>query len=375
MKQRTIAVGVVALLAAGLAWYVFLSGGSQDPQQRFGGAMRPTGVGAVAVSREPIADRVEALGTAQANESVIITANLTDTIRRVNFEDGDFVKTGTVLVELISAEEEAQLAEARASLDEARRQLKRQRDLGERGIASVSAVDEARAAEATTEARLNTVMARLQDRLIRAPFSGVLGFRQVSPGTLVTPGTPITTLDDTGKIKLDFTIPESKLFLIKKGGTVLAKAAGASGRTFQGQVVAVDSRVDPVTRAVTVRALIDNADGALLPGMLLNVEAQTSQRQALVVPEKSIVQLVGDSFVYVVEEGRAKRRPVTLGRREFGSVEIVSGLEPGELVIHEGVIRLRDGLEVTVEGALAGQDRGAGAPREGGPGSQQGAKP
>ncbi len=375
MKQRTIAVGVAVLLSAGLAWYVFLSGGAEDPQQRFGGAGRATAVGAVAVSREPIADRVEALGTAQANESVTITANLTDTVRRVNFDDGDYVKTGTVLVELINAEEEAQLAEARASLDEAQRQLKRQRDLGERGIASVSAVDEARAAEATAQARLNTVMARLQDRLIRAPFSGVLGFRQVSPGTLVTPGTPVTTLDDTAKIKLDFTIPESKLFLMKKGGTVLASAAGASGRTFQGEVVAIDSRVDPVTRAATVRALIDNADGALLPGMLLNVEAQASERQALVVPEKSIVQLVGDSFVYVIEEGRAQRRPVSLGRREFGSVEIVSGLEPGELVIHEGVIRLREGMAVTVEGALAGQDRRPGAQGGPGTGSTQGVEP
>lgn len=352
MAQRTITVLVVIALVAALAWYVFLSGGD-EPERQLGGSSRPTSVGAVAVSLEPIADSVEALGTAQANESVTVTANLTDTVRRVNFSDGAYVKTNTVLVEMTNAEEEAQLAEARANLDDARRQLKRQQDLGERGIASASEVDEAIAAEAGAAARLNTVVARLEDRLIRAPFSGVLGFRQVSPGTLVTPGTPITTLDDTSTIKLDFTVPEASLALIKLGSTVSARAAGAGGREFQGQVANVGSRVDPVTRAATVRALIDNKDGALRPGMLLNVSVQSRERQALVVPEKSILQLVGQSFVYVATEGQAIRRPVVLGRRAFGSVEVVDGLEPGELVIHEGVIRLRDGLAVTVEGELA----------------------
>ena len=138
-----------------------------------------------------------------------------------------------------------------------------------------------------------------------------------------------------------------------------ARAAGVPGRSFQGLVAAVGSRVDPVTRAVTVRALIDNEDGALLPGMLLSVQVQARERQALVVPEKSIVQSVGDSFVFVAEDGKASRRPVVLGRRAFGSVEVVEGLEPGELVIHEGVIRLRDGIPIAVQGALAtpGQDK------------------
>jgi membrane fusion protein (multidrug efflux system) len=352
MGQRTIVTAVVVLLLGALGWYVFLSS-PPGPQRQFGGAGRPTAVGAVAVSLEPIADRVEALGTAQANESVTITANLTDTVRRVNFSDGDYVKVNTVLVEMTNAEEEAQLAEARANLDDARRNLKRQQDLGERGIASASAVDGAITAEAGAEARLNTVVARLQDRLIRAPFTGVLGFREVSPGTLVTPGTSITTLDDTSKIKLDFTIPEASLSLVHRGSTVNARAAGAAGREFQGEVTALGSRVDPVTRAVTVRAIIDNEDGALLPGMLLNVHVQSRERQALMIPEKSIVQLVGESFVCVAVTGQAIRRGVELGRREFGSVEVVAGLEPGELVIHEGVVRLRDGLAIAVESELA----------------------
>ncbi len=352
MAQRTIATVVAVVLLGVLGWYVFLSS-TPGPQREFGGPGRPTPVGAVAVSLEPIADRVEALGTAQANESVTLTANLTDTVRRVNFSDGDYVKANTVLVELTNAEEEAQLAEARASLEDARRNLRRQQDLGARGIVSASVLDEAIAAEAGAEARLNTVLARLEDRLIRAPFNGVLGFRQVSPGTLVTPGTPITTLDDTSKIKLDFTIPEASLSLVRQGNVVNARAAGAGGREFQGNVATVGSRVDPVTRAVTVRAIIDNEDGSLLPGMLLNVRVQARERQALMIPEKSIVQLVGESFVFVAAEGRATRRPVVLGRREFGSVEVIEGLQPGELVIHEGVVRLRDGLPVAVEGELA----------------------
>ena len=356
---RTVGVILgVALLVAAAYWFwpEDDSGPARGGPPGMGGGSRAMTVGASPATLETVTDRVEALGTTQANESVILTANLTDTVRRVNFDDGDFVKANTVLVELTNAEEEAQLAEARANLDDATRQLKRMEDLGERGIAAASDVDEARAAADAAKARLDTILARLQDRLIRAPFSGVLGFRQVSTGTLVTPGTPITTLDDVSVIKLDFTVPESLLDLVSIGTPIVARAAGRAGREFSGEVGAVGSRVDPVTRAATIRALLDNKDGALRPGMLLSVEVQARERKALVIAEKSVVQMAGQSFVFVVNEGQAERRPVSLGRRSFGTVEVLDGLTPDDLVIDEGIVKLRDGLPVTVEGALATPD-------------------
>ena len=381
---KTVAIlAIVALIVAGVVW--FLPGGDDPgagprrggpgmgdgPGMRGGPAMggaRALTVGASPASLQTLADKVEALGTAQANESVTITANLTDTVRRVNFDDGDFVKRGAVLVEMTNAEEEAQLEEARANLDDALRQLNRLEDLGQRGLVPTSEVDEARATAEAEQARLNTVVARLEDRLIKAPFGGVLGFRQVSTGTLVTPGTPITTLDDVSVIKLDFTVPEALLELVSPGTPIVARSAGIRGREFEGEVKAVDSRIDPVTRAATVRALINNDDRALRPGMLMTVQVQAQERQALVVSEKSVVQLAGQSFVFVVEEGKATRRAVQLGRRDFGTVEVVAGVEVGELVIDEGIVKLRDGMAVQVEGAVASpeQDGNRFSPEPGG---------
>jgi membrane fusion protein (multidrug efflux system) len=260
-----------------------------------------------------------------------------------------------VLLELTSKEEEAQLAEARAELDEARRQLVRLEDLDNRGIAATSDVDLARSATATAEARLNTVLARLEDRLIRAPFSGVLGFREVSPGTLLGPSDAITTIDDVSQIKLDFTVPEKFLAVMGPGRRIYARGASWPDREFEGVVSAVSSRVDPVTRAVVVRAIIPNEDRALRPGMLLTVRIVAEERTAIVVPERSVVQVGNSAFVYVVgPDRRAHRREVQLGTRQLGIVEVLAGLEEGERVVTEGVIKLREGLLVQLAGDGAG---------------------
>ena len=360
---------VIIIFAAivGGVWY-FNQGG--PPSGRPGG-FGPVLVVTEPVARQPFINTVEALGTARANESLTLTANLTDTIRSVNFDDGDYVERGKVLVELTNEEEEAQLAEARANLDEARRKLRRLEDLDKQGIAATSDVDQARSEAKAAEARLNSVLARLEDRLIRAPFSGVLGFRQVSPGTLMTPGESITTLDDISKIKLDFTVPETVLGQMQPGKKIYASSASWRDRQFEGVVRAVDSRVDPVTRAAVVRAVIDNEDGALRPGMLLTVKVVTEERNAIVIPEKSVVQVSGDAFVYLVgADQKAIRTPVKLGSRQPGVVEITDGLNIGDELVTEGIIKLRDGMQIrTADQSLA---QGGGRPGGGRPDGAQG---
>jgi membrane fusion protein (multidrug efflux system) len=354
---RTIIIIIAVVgVAAGATWYL-----NQDerPSGRppFGG---PVQVVADPVSLQPLTKVIEALGTARANESVTLTANANETVRRVNFEDGDYVQKGQILIELSDEEEEAQLAEARANLDEARRQLKRLEDLDERGIAARSDVEVARAAAEAAQARMNTIIARLDDRLIRAPFNGVLGFREVSPGSMVMAGTAITTIDDVSQIKLDFTMPETVLSLMKPGGKIVARSVSWGGREFNGVIRAVGSRVDPVTRAVVVRALIQNEDRALRPGMLLTVQVVTEEKLALLVPERVVVQVSGDAFVYLVDENKkAHRQQVKLGTRQAGNVELESGVKPGDLVVTQGVIKLRDGVPVLLDGEQpAGAARG-----------------
>jgi len=322
------------------------------------------------VKRDRIYDVVEALGTAQANESVTLTAKVTDTVRRVNFEDGDYVETGTVLIELTNQEEEALLAEARANLDDAESQLRRLEDLSRRGLAAASDLDVARSRAAAMEARLNSIVARLRDRLIQAPFSGLLGFRQVSPGTLLSPNTPITSIDDISVIKLDFTVPETAIGTMSEGARIVAKSVSFPGREFEGTVRTVGSRVDPVTRAITVRAHIQNDDRALRPGMLLTVEVVTAERTALVVPEGSVFQVQNRAYVYRVDGDTARQQEIDIGGRRFGVVEVLGGLNEGDLIVVEGVIKLRDGAklryEASPEAAVSETSQGSAQPIDAG---------
>jgi membrane fusion protein (multidrug efflux system) len=306
-------------------------------------------VSVMPVERQQLYDMVEAIGTATANESLTVTAKVTDTVRSVDFEDGQYVEAGAVLVQLTNREEQALLAEARANLDDAEAQLARIANVANQGLISESDLDAARSRAEASQARLDTVLARLSDRLIRAPFAGVLGFRQVSPGTLLQPNTPITTLDDISTIKLDFTVPETFLGAMTPGSRVLAKAASYPDREFEGVVRTVGSRVDPVTRAIRVRAHIPNEDAALRPGMLLTVRVVMSERMTLVVPENAVYQIQDRAYVYVVDSDRVvHERQVETGERRFGIVEVVAGLEEGDLIVTEGIVKLRDGVSVRV---------------------------
>ncbi|HEU5467752.1 MAG TPA: efflux RND transporter periplasmic adaptor subunit [Steroidobacteraceae bacterium] len=289
-------------------------------------------------------DAVEALGTARANESVTLTAKVSETVRKVGFDSGDVVQAGDVIVDLSSGAQLAGLEEARAAYREAERQLARGQELEETKIISESQLDTQRATRDAAKARMDVVRAQLSDRVITAPFDGVLGLRQVSPGSLVTPGTPIATLDDISLIKLDFQVPERFLAVLQRGQAVSARSGTYPDREFAGQVTSVDSRVDPVTRSVTVRAEIPNPDRLLRPGMLMSVEVLLEPRAAIVVPEIAVVQVGTQSFVYRVKADQTvERAPVTLGSRRQGEVEVTRGLSAGARVVVEGTVKLRDG--------------------------------
>jgi len=334
-----------------------------------GGFMRgPTLVATQPATLRPIREQVESIGTTVANESVIITAQVTDTVSKVRFDDGDYVQEGDVLVELTNEEETALLQEAEANLDDATTQYERLENLLTQKSVPVSQVDEARARMSAERARYQSVLARLSDRLVRAPFTGLLGFRQVSPGTLMTPGTPITSLDDISVIKLDFSIPEVYLGLITPTMRLVARSSAFPDVSFDAEVRTVGSRIDPVTRAATVRALIDNSDRLLLPGMLLTVKLTTSERSALMVPESALLQRASQAYVFTIRDGVAEMMEVKHGQRDHGWVEITEGLSEGIPVISEGVIKIRNGSAVTTEELSAGPDASARMSTAGDPG-------
>lgn len=298
-----------------------------------------------------IEDHIEALGTLRANESVDLTASVTEIIRNLHFEDGDRVEAGKLLVEMTSEEEHALLEEARATRDEAKRQFERIKSLRQKQTAAESLLDQRRREWETSRARLAVVESRLADRSLYAPFTGVVGLRNVSVGALVEPGDVITTLDDDSVMKLDFSVPAVYLALLKPGLPVTATTRAWKGQSFEGRVKMVDSRVDPVTRTVVVRAVLPNHDHWLRPGMLMQVTLRGPQRKSIVLPEECLVPKGVEQYVFVVhkEEGnRVERRKVQIGTRLPGRVEITDGLSVGELVITDGTLKVRDGGKTSI---------------------------
>jgi membrane fusion protein (multidrug efflux system) len=296
---------------------------------------------------------IEAVGTARANESVEVTSKVSNTVAAIRFKEGDRVRKGAVLVELDNAEERAALAEAEAALAESRNNFKRSQDLYTQQALSVSQLDQIEATLKANQARVDLARARVDDTIIRASFDGVTGFRRVSVGSLVSPGAVITTLDDTSLIKLDFTVPETNLYLLGRGLPVVATTAGLPGREFKGEVTHIDSRVDPVSRSIAVRAELPNPKGELRPGMFMTVKLAGAIAPALVVPEGAIVPEQGRTYVFVVADGEATRREVKLGKRRPGEVEIIEGLEEHERVVVEGTQNLRNGGPVRERQARA----------------------
>ena len=342
--------------AAALAFVLAACGGGDAPA--------PAAAPSVAVTThtvvlQPWSDTVRALGTVKARESVTVTAKVSETVERVHFDSGDVVAAGAPLVTLSDGQQQQALVEANAAAEEAARLLRRQSELAEQQLIARAALDSQRATRDAAVARVGQVRAQLADRVVRAPFAGVLGLRQVSPGSLVTPGTPIATLDDIVQVYVDFPVPETILAQLAPGQALTATSATYPGRAFSGRVLTIDSRVDPATRAVTVRGGFDNAERALRPGMLLQVTLVRPEREALLVPEISVVQVGSSSYVFRVRaDDTVERADVTIGARRDGLAEVLSGLQAGERIVVDGTGKLRPGQKVAPAPA-AGSAAGA----------------
>ncbi|MGY8986306.1 MAG: efflux RND transporter periplasmic adaptor subunit [Sphingomonadales bacterium] len=347
-RSGSLIVWAFVALIGGFGTYLMSIKEDPETMSRMAGG-RQTAVEVRKVTTRTFTDVIEALGTAKANESVVLTARVSETIETVNFEDGIFVEKSRILVELTNTEEMAQSREAEATLREAEQQLERIKDLQNKGNASEALLDTRIRSVEEARSRLGAAQARNDDRVIRAPFAGILGLRSVSEGTLVFPGAQITTLDDIETIKLDFSVPERFLSNLSKGQGVVAKSAAFSGSEFKGIVKTINSRIDPITRAVIVRAEIKNADHRLRPGMLLTIKMIGEKRKSLSIEEKALVPVSGEQFLFKFnEDGKALRQLVTIGRRQNGFVEILSGLKAGDKVVVSGTTRLRNGSKVRV---------------------------
>lgn len=358
--MQKITTTTFVLAAAGLAAWIWFgtSDNGTAPQTVAVEDRPPVAVVMTEAVERMLVDEVEALGTTRAREAVEIAPRIASVITAIRFREGEMVEAGAVLVELDNAEERASLAEAEATVIDSRAQFRRAKELLASKTVSESQVQQLEATMNADEARLRAAQARFEQTLVRAPFTGRVGLRQVSPGSLVSPGTVITTLDDLSSVRLDFTVPESFLGVLQSGLAIRAESVAFEGSAFEGTVATINTRVDPVTRAVTIRADLPNDDGLLKPGMFLTVRLAGQARARVVVPEAALVPEGDRQMVYTVRDGRSWRTEVVVGRRLRGEVEILDGLKAGDSVVIEGTQKVANGGRVTAAEPVATLGRG-----------------
>ncbi|MGN6064095.1 MULTISPECIES: efflux RND transporter periplasmic adaptor subunit [Brevundimonas] len=380
-KRHFFIIGAACVLGLMVvAAIIKIAAGGGDAGQQRGpggpGAGRGQIVAEVVAGRREFADQIRVLGVARSRRSVNITSNTTELVTKVMFTDGQAVAAGAPLVELQAREEDADLIRARAQLENAQREYDRYRILAERGVAPRVMAETAETALKTAQAAMAASEARRGDRILRAPFAGVLGLTSVTPGTLISPGAVITTLDDTSGVRVDFPMPERYLGVLPVGAPITATTDAFPGEEFNGRIALLDTRVNEQTRAVIARAEFPNPGNRIRPGMMMRVAVHQGRRQSLAVPEAAVQYEGQGAFVYRIARGEtgttAQRVEVQTGAVENGYVEIVSGLGNNDRIVASGLNRIQPGAPVTVEGA-EGQQRGA--PAKGGTRASQAARP
>lgn len=301
-------------------------------------------------------DPLEALGTLRAKESVTLSATVTETIVEINFQDGQHIERGQLLIRLQDAEAQAQLRAAQALSDERRNATVRAAQLQQRNLAARAEVEDTQARLRQAEADAQALEARLANYQITAPFSGRVGFRNISTGALVTPGMELVTLDKLDVMKLDFSVPERFLGRLSEGLSLSATSAAFPNDVFNGHIASIGTRIDPVSRSVSVRAKLKNPEGKLRPGMLMEVVVQQRVRDTIVLPEAAIKPSGDRHYVMLVDQQedtpRLEQRAVTVGERRYGDVEILEGIDAGDLVVVHGLQMAREGQTVRLLGIV-----------------------
>ena len=360
MLRSIVAVVVVLLVAgsgAGAYWKLVMVPQAAALQQGSGGP--PAGfampVEAAPVRIDVAQRQIQAIGTLRSNESVIVRPEVAGRIVAINFQEGQRVRKGQVLVQLDASFERAELAQAEAMAQLARANFGRADELQKRGAGTQRALDEAQAGIRSAAATVELRRARLEKFTLVAPFDGVVGLRKVSVGDVVLPGHEFVNLEQVDPLKLDFRVPELFLSAIRVGQQVAIAVDAYPGRSFAGEVFAIDPALDAAGRSIVIRARIANADDALRPGLFARVTLTLAERpQALFVPEQALVPQGDRHFLFkLVDGGEGKPKvvelvPVKLGERRAGEVEILAGLAPGDQVVTAGVLKIRPGMPVQV---------------------------
>ena len=371
-KTTGLTLAVVGMLAVGGGGYWY---GTQSVAAKSGapGTVAPAATGgaakgggpggpgpqavtveAVKVAVMPMPQSITAVGSVRSDESVTLRPEVTGRIAEIRFREGQNVAKGAVLVKLDDSVTGADAEQARANLWLAKSKSERAAELHQKGFVSAQAKDEAEGGLRVAKATLQSAEARLAKMEIRAPFSGVIGLRQVSVGDYVKDGQDMVNLESIDSLKVDFRVPETFLRRVQVGQSMQLQLDAIPGKTYDGKVLAINPLVDAAGRSIVIRAVIRNNNAALRPGMFARVRLLTDEKtDSMVIPEQALVPQGEDQYVFKVVDGRAQRAKVEIGQRRGGKVEIVQGLAPVDIVVTAGQLKIRDGTAVRLAGAAA----------------------
>jgi membrane fusion protein, multidrug efflux system len=321
----------------------------------------PESVTTVVAQQDEWSSSVSSIGTVTAVQGVTVSADLPGIVEKISFDSGRTVRKGDLLVKLDTSQEEAQLAAGEARRNLTRLNLDRMKGLHESGVVSQSDYDRAVAEAQQNDAQVGEIRATIERKTIRAPFSGLLGIRQVNLGQFLNAGAPIVPLQSLRPVYVNFAVPQREMGRLRAGTAVQLKPEGGSEILAAGRITAVDSVVDPATRNVQIQATFDNADNRLRPGMFVEAQVTMGASQVVVALPASAVSYApyGDS-VFIVEDvtkdGKTfrgvRQQFVKLGGARGDQVAVVSGLKPGEEVVTSGVFKLRNGAAVQVNNKI-----------------------
>ena len=348
--------GVVALGA--YAYYANRAPGTVQGEVAKGDSSAPAAAGkgaggiAVTVETAPVATArlqqdVVAIGTLRSNEAVVVRPEISGRITEIGFTEGSPVRKGQLLVALDSSVYAAEVQQAKANLALAETTFNRTTELERQKFVSATAKDQSLNGLRVAQANVALAEARLAKTQILAPFAGVIGIRQVSIGDYVKEGQDLVTLEDISSLKVDFRLPEVMLTDLKRGQAVEVASDAYPNRTFTATLDAIDPLVDQNGRAVILRARLKNTDGQLRPGMFVRTRLILEERaNALTVPEEALMPSGTEQFVYKVVDGKATRVKVKTGLRRGSQVEVIEGLQAGDVIVTAGQIKLREGAAV-----------------------------
>ena len=351
-KQIVIVAIVAAVGGAGYYSWPVSKTDAASSNAAFKAPRQPGVVEASAATVQRIERVIEAVGTTRAARSVEIAPLSAGRVVKSQLSQGTEVKSRSLLIALDSVIEEADVLEAKARLEEASRALQRSDSLAASSGMSQAAIDNLKAQAKIARAQLERANKRLEDRFLRAPFSGVISLSDIEIGSRVKAGEVVAVLDDLSGVLVEFSVAEDHFGSLGSGDTLTARAAAFPGRKFTGTIDAIDTRIDTASRSFKVRGFIKNADRSLPAGMFMHVSIALKESEALVVPEEALMIDEGQPFVFRLDPAkdpglfRVDKRAVTIGRRGFGYVELTEGISPGDEVVTRGIQKIRPGAMV-----------------------------